>query len=124
MVEQILEYGEVRQAGIGVVSLTGYRKMMLGRYGYDVNDGVVIESVENGGPAAKAGLRGLQEDPRVGIRIGDVITAVNNKKVKNYDDLYNILSEKKVGETVKIEYRRMGRILSKDITLELIKVKS
>ncbi len=121
---QLIEFGEVKQAGLGIHSLNGYRKMMLARYGYEVTDGVVIESVLPDSPAAKAGLRGIEEHPRTGVRIGDVITAINDSKIKNFDDLYNILSEKKEGDVVKVEYRRMGRILTKEVKLATIDLHS
>lgn len=121
---QIIEHGEIRQAGLGIHAVTGHRRMMLGRFGFDVNEGVVIGSVEPGSPAAKIGLRGIEEHPTTGIRIGDVITAIDGQKIKNFDDLYYILSEKNAGDTVKVEYRRMGRILSKDVKLKLLQFQS
>lgn len=121
---QIINFGEVRQPGLGITSLDGYRKMMLARYGYDVKDGVVIEHVNPGSPAAKAGLRGIEEHPRLGVRIGDVITAVDNVEIKNFDDLYNTLSEKKIGDLVNVKFRRMGRVLTKNIKLEVLDTRS
>lgn len=117
---QLIKYGEVRQPGIGISPLLGFRKQLLGRYGYDVKEGVVIESVTPGSPADQAGLRGIQEHPQMGVRIGDVITDVDNTAIRNFDDLYNTLSEKKVGDQVEIKIRRMGRTLTKRITLDLL----
>ena len=121
---QIIKYGEVRQPGLGFVPLTGYRKQVLSRYGYDVKDGVVIESVIARSPAAKAGLRGIQEHPRRGVQIGDIITAIDGQKISDFDDLYNTLSEKKEGQEVKVQYRRMGRVLTKTIKLYILNQKS
>ncbi len=121
---QIIKFGEVRQPGLGIRPLSGMRKRLLGRYGYDINGGVVIESVVPGSPAARAGLRGLQEHPQLGVRIGDVITDIDQTKIENFDDLYNTLSEKKVGDRIRIKFRRMGRILTKSVKLEVLDMTS
>ncbi len=121
---QIIRYGEVRQPGLGISPLSPFRKRLLGRYGYDVNGGVVIESVKDGSPAAKAGLQGIKEHPQLGVRIGDVITSIDDSKIENFDDLYNSLSEKNVGDKVRIQIRRMGRTLSKTVTLGLLENRS
>lgn len=116
---QIIQYGEVKQPGLGIISLTAYQKKMLSRYdfGYDLKDGVIIASVEPGSPADKAGLQGIKEHPRLGVRLGDIITAIDGVKVKSFDDLYNTLSEKKVGDVVKVEYQRMGRTMTQSVRL-------
>ncbi len=121
---QIIKYGEVRQPGLGIHWLGDYRKMLLARYGYNVKEGVVIASVEPGSPAEKAGLQGIQDHPRMGVRIGDVITAVDKNKIESYDDLYNTLNEKQVGDEVTVEVRRMGRTLTKKIRLTALDSKS
>jgi S1-C subfamily serine protease len=121
---QIITYGEVRQAGLGVVPLSPFRKRLLGRYGYDVQGGVVIESVAPGSPAARAGLRGIEEHSKLGVRIGDIIVQIDKIKIENFDDLYNALSEKRVGDQVKVQIRRMGRTLTKTVALDLIEKQS
>jgi serine protease Do len=56
---------------------------------------VVLQSVEPGGPAARAG-----------IAAGDVITAVNGKPVKSGPDLVNPIAETAIGGKVRIGYLR------------------
>ena len=97
MADQIIRYGQVRQPGLGITGLVGYRKSLLARYGIELPEGVVIEEVQAGSPADRAGLRGLIYHPRHGVKLGDVITHIDKEKVRNFDDLYNILSEKKTG---------------------------
>jgi S1-C subfamily serine protease len=119
--EQIIVHGEVRQPGLGIIPLIGLRKRLLARHGYEVKGGVVINQVDPGSPADKAGLQGLSEHPRMGVRIGDVIIAIDNSPVEDFDDLYNILGQKRVGEKVEVKVRRMGRILTKSVKLDWIK---
>jgi serine protease Do len=56
---------------------------------------VVIEGVEPGSPAEKAGLKG-----------GDVITSVNGKPVKTGNDLVNPIAQAPIGSKVKLTYIR------------------
>src|SRR5260370_27929160 len=57
--------------------------------------GLVIESVEPGSPAEKAGLKG-----------GDVITSVNGHAVKTGNDLVNPIATAPIGSKVKLAYIR------------------
>jgi S1-C subfamily serine protease len=118
IVNQIIEHGKVIQPGIGIVPLDNYRTKLLSRYGYSFDSGVIIESVTPNTPAAQAGLMGLEFNKRKGLILGDIITEIDNKKIKDFDDLYNLLSEKNVGEKVKIKIKRKNKILSKEISLQ------
>ena len=69
---------------------------------------IVIRSLP-GGPAAKAGIRGLAQDRSGEILLGDVIVGVNEHKVKNFDDLYNALDRFEVGDEVEVKLLRDGR---------------
>src|SRR5208337_2954190 len=57
--------------------------------------GIVIEGVEPGSPAEKAGLKG-----------GDVITAINGTPIKSGNDLVNPIASAPIGSKVKISYVR------------------
>jgi S1-C subfamily serine protease len=72
-------------------------------------DGVVVLEVPENGPAAKAGLQGLGRDRRGYYYLGDIITAVDETKVKSYDDLFTTLETKKVGDTVTLTVSRNGK---------------
>ena len=91
---QIIEKGRVLQPGIGIHLLGQNVSHYMGV------KGVIIESVLKGGPAAKAGLRGTSRSPRGHLKLGDVIVDIDGKPVMNFDDLYNILDDKKIGQTV------------------------
>ncbi len=60
--------------------------------------GAVIEEVVNGSAAEKAGLQK-----------GDIITAVDSKKVKNTDNIVEAIAQKKPNDEVDIEYIRNGK---------------
>lgn len=113
IVPQLIEFGKVVRPGIGVSILSpGQKYYVLGD-----QDGVVIDQVARGGPAAKAGLRGGRHLPGGRYAVGDVIVAVNAYEVKDFDDLYNALDRYKVGDSVKVKVLRDGKPLVFPITL-------
>jgi photosystem II stability/assembly factor-like uncharacterized protein len=61
----------------------------------DAPGGAKVTQVVNDQPAAKAG-----------IKVNDVITAVEGKPVKNYDELLNEVLDRKVGDVVKLSVQR------------------
>ena len=58
-------------------------------------DGVRIDSVQPGGPAAKAG-----------IRIGDAITEIGGVEIRSVGDYLLAMSERRSGENLKVRFRR------------------
>lgn len=113
IVPQLIKSGRVIQPGLGVGVLTeGQKRHLLGRV-----DGVVIREVTPGSPAAKAGLRGIRRDRSGRLLLGDIITAIDGKKVGDYDDLYHLLDGYSVGDLVRLEYLREGRSRSAQVRL-------
>ncbi len=75
-------------------------------------------------PAAKAGLKGAATrqgqrslDQQTVPSGGDVITAVDAKKVKKIDDIIAYLDTKRVGDVVKVHVIRNGSEMDFDVTL-------
>lgn len=97
LVQQIIQHGRVKMAGIGIQRVETRLAQKLG-----VKRGILISEVIPKTPAAKAGLRGTKRTKRGRIQLGDVIVGVNGKSVGNYDTLYNILSRMPVGETISL----------------------
>lgn len=101
VVSQLLSQGRVRRSYLGIV---GYRRLLdrrLVRFHNLENDyAVEIVSGEIGGPARKAGMR-----------IGDIIVAMNGRAVASVDDIFRILAEWPVGESLDITFLR-GRTKS------------
>lgn len=92
---QIIAQGRVTRGSIGVSFQEdlGTNSITLKELGAPY--GVVIEGVEPGSPAEKAGLKG-----------GDVITGVNGQPVKSGNDLVNPIALAAIGSKVKIDYVR------------------
>ena len=83
-----------RRAYLGV-SLTDISPELREHFGATKESGVLIESVEDGSPADKAGLH-----------VGDVIVAVDGKDAGGSGDIRRALRDKKEGDAVRIEIVR------------------
>ncbi len=100
IVTQIIKFGHTQQPGLGITSLNDGVAMRLGL------TGVILMEVQQGGPAGEAGLRGTSRLPSGEIELGDRIVAIDGRAIANYDDLYNALDERKIGDTVGVTYIR------------------
>ena len=81
-------------------------------------EGVIVDQVSPGSPAAEAGLSGIQYDMRgYPMDVGDVIVAVDSEPVANYDDLYNIMDLRSPGDRVSLTIERGGKQRTVAITL-------
>jgi serine protease Do len=74
---------------------------------YGFKSGVLVSSVAKGGPAEQAG-----------IKVGDIITSVDGKPIKDGDDLVNTITERRPGSTAKIGYLRNGQQQSATVTIQ------
>jgi S1-C subfamily serine protease len=86
-----------------------------------VKQGVLIERVESGGPAARAGIRGGSRSVLAGLqelRIGgDVLIAVDGKAVASQVDLNLLLNRAQPGDTITLTIIRGGRKIDVPVKL-------
>ena len=75
-------------------------------------DGLVVMSTVEGSPAARAGLRGV--DQRSGA-LGDVIVSANGKPVRRLAELARALQDAGVGKSVRIGVLRGSRTIEIDL---------
>jgi S1-C subfamily serine protease len=64
--------------------------------------GLPVIAVTPGMPAEAAGLRGLQQNQRGELVLGDVIVEIDGNPIGGSDDLYNALEQHVPGDTVKV----------------------
>jgi S1-C subfamily serine protease len=114
VVPQLIRYGKVRQVGLGIhIDPMQRLERRIGLRG------VVVLGVLPDGPAARAGLAGVNIAAD-GVTLGDVIVGIADQKVDDYDDLYNALDRHQVGDTVEVKLVREGKPRSVQVQLSLV----
>jgi serine protease Do len=68
--------------------------------------GVVVGVVSPGSPAAAAG-----------VRVGDLIQAIDGKPIRNFKELTVVLAKRDVGDRIKLQVKRDTRTSELDVTL-------
>jgi S1-C subfamily serine protease len=127
VVPELIARGYYRHPWLGVqlASLTAATTELLREASVDVpvNAGVLVLEIAQGGPAAKAGIRGGSRTVRVGrYRVpvgGDIIIAIDGRPLTDSQTLTLYLeTETTVGDTVELTVMRDGRELVVPVTLE------
>ena len=97
MYDQIIKQGRVTRGSIGVSFEEEPSTNPITLKSLGASYGLIIEGVEPGSPAEKAGLKG-----------GDVITSVNGQPVKTGNDLVNPIAQAAIGSKIKLDYVRQN----------------
>ncbi|TVR99261.1 MAG: Do family serine endopeptidase [Rhodospirillales bacterium] len=100
VMEQIVEYGEVRRGRLGV-SIQDVTPDIADALNLDRVRGALVADVQRGSSAARAG-----------IRSGDVIIALNGERIDGASDLRNKVGLIPVGRQVDLTLIRQGRTLT------------
>jgi serine protease Do len=90
--------------GIGISDVTPENAKF---FHVDNNEGAVVSQVEDGSPAAKAGLK-----------VGDVITELDGQHVSDASQLQIEVGQKQPGTTIKLGVLRDGKNVSIPVMLE------
>ncbi len=107
LVNQIIEFGEVRRGVLGVAGRSVNSEIAKAME-LEVNQGGFVEQVTPDSAADEAG-----------IRAGDVITKVNGKMIKTFNELRGKIGSIGAGKTVKITViRKDGKVKEYDVTLK------
>lgn len=118
--EDLISHGRVRRATLGAEGRTLWPDL-ADALGLPVQRGVLVESVNPGGPAAKAGVRGGNRVVLAGLRElrigGDVIVAINGGEVNSRSDLNLLLNRARPGDAVTVTVVRQGHKINLRVTL-------
>ena len=114
IVSELIRYGKVTRPGIGVQVA---EEQIADRLGVK---GILIVDVVPGSAAAKAGIRPTRREGSGRVLLGDVVTAVDGKKVESPNELFILLENYKVGDVVNISLLRDGKNFQTKVTLEAV----
>jgi len=73
---------------------------------YGFKNGVLVQEVQPGGPADRAGLKP-----------GDIITTIDGRAIKDGDDLVNDIASRKPGSTIRLGFLRDGKPLDASVSI-------
>jgi serine protease Do len=112
VVDTLLKDGKIEHArmGIGINDVTPENAAF---FHMENATGALVSQVETDSPAAKAGLK-----------VGDVITELNGKKMDNSGQLQAAISTQRPGNKINLSVMREGKTLTLALTLEGINKKS
>ena len=111
VIPALRETGTVRRAWLGVhgLDIDGSLETLK----LPAKTGVLVESVDEGGPAQRAGVRGGEQESVVigGLPVtlgGDVIVAINGNPVHGMADVKAVIDGSKPGDEVRLDLIRDG----------------
>jgi S1-C subfamily serine protease len=113
-VDNIIKKGIIEHPTLGIeyfIQLPSKSEALKAGLSY-VESGVIILKVAEGSAAASAGLKGLEKKEFGKAALGDVIIAIDNKQVKNADEMLDILDKHNPGDKIKVEVLRGNELNS------------
>ena len=110
VIPQLRRGGAVQRAYLGVGTRTideGLEELNLASA-----DGALVQTVEPDSPAERAGLRGGTSEQEIGgatVRLGgDIIKSVDGQKVRDSDDVSQLIGARRPGDRVRLDILRDG----------------
>jgi S1-C subfamily serine protease len=116
-----LESGTADEHGYLGISGATITPELARAFNLGVEEGVLVQQVEEGGPAAAAGIQGATtaaevEGTQFGLG-GDIITAVDGESIASTEELVEKISDAHAGDTVELTVLREGQTASVSVTL-------
>ncbi len=87
---------KVTRGSIGISFKSGLSSAINRVYGF--KNGVLVQQVQPGGPADKAGMKP-----------GDIITSIDGRAIKDGDDLVNDIASRRPGSSIRLGFIRDGK---------------
>jgi S1-C subfamily serine protease len=120
IIPEIISKGYVSRPWLGITSAPLNRNIVRA-FNLPVQEGIIVADVPRSGGAAAAGLRpAILRETYSGVslqQLGDIIVAVDGRKVGTLEDLQTALQDKKPGETVDVEVVRQGKRVTVPVRL-------
>lgn len=109
MIEDIMTNGYVTNKPYLAITGGTMTSQMAAQYRYDVDSGVFVYSVEEGGAADKAGLK-----------MGDVIIKVDDTDITSMEDLTAVKKQYSAGDTATFTIYREGQETTVEVTWDSV----
>lgn len=105
----MMKYGNVQRAflGVGYVDSKSADPKELSKLGLDKTDGVYLNMVNKESAAEDAGLK-----------VGDIITKIGNKEIKNGAQLTEQVAQYRPGDKTSVTYFRNGNLATATLTFK------
>jgi S1-C subfamily serine protease len=120
VVEQLKSDGEVRHAFLGISGI-GLDSRIAEALNLEVDGGVLVQEVTEGGPAAEAGIKGGSETTTIEsaqvLTGGDVITAIDGQENPSMEDVAALVNDSDPGDQVELTIERDGQTQTVEVTL-------
>ena len=107
IITDIMENGAVTDKAYMAITAGTMNEQMAAQFNIDVTEGVFVYSVVEGGAGEKAGLR-----------LGDVITKMNDKTLTSRQDLSAAMKGYRAGDTVTLTVYRGGQYIEVELTFD------
>ncbi|WP_261664581.1 S1C family serine protease [Deinococcus sp. Marseille-Q6407] len=106
--------------GVTLVALEDLDPALRQLAGLVSNQGVLVDEIQAGSPAGRAGLRGSLRNSRGQLLapLGDIIVAVDGQPVSKPFDVTSLVAAKRPGDTVRLTVWRDGRRQDLNVTLQ------
>ncbi len=95
---------KVTRGSIGIIFNQGLSGAVNRVYGF--KNGVVVRTIQPGGPAEKAGLKA-----------GDILLTIDGRAIKDGDDLVNEIASRRPGSSIRLGYQRDGKQADLTVTI-------
>ena len=107
IISDIMENGSVTDKAYMAITAGTMTQQMAAQYKINATEGVFVYSVEDGGAGDKAGLK-----------LGDVITKLNDTQITSMEDLSAAKKNFKAGDTVTLTVLRDGQEITTQLTFD------
>jgi S1-C subfamily serine protease len=112
VVPRLIAYGRYVRPTLGISADDEVGRRLIGE-----EEGVPVLGVTASSPAERAGLRAWEMTASGRVRPGDVIEAIDGRKLESAADLVNVLDAHEFGDRVTVTVRRAGQRIDLAVTL-------
>jgi len=120
VIHELETNGSVEHAYLGISGIT-IAPQLAKVVNLPVTHGALVETVEKGGPAEKAGIEAGSTPATIEgtefVLGGDIVIEADGKKITTMEELQEVIGDKKPGDEITLKYLRDGKEKTATVTL-------